>query len=209
MKAVLGCLLCLLLTTAQTFALKGGPVYPAGTNIVGTYAGVLQPTFCPRPNPAECGDAQNSIGIFSLGVPSTGNASGNFVMFSRGRVFTGTAQAFGDPQKATLKGIVSATYNYSLYVPVTETDENGTTTTRFETLDVTATAAGPLSAKIANSKSSSFGLSTTLLRGEATLNITGGVNATGEPVVTATLGLTVTGVKQSNSVTVAAPVSGG
>src|ERR1700712_6118157 len=108
MKILLASVMCLVLCTTECFALKGGPVYPAGTNIVGTYAGVLQGVFDPT-NPAS----SNSIGLFSLSVPSTGFATGAFVMFSRGRVFTGTAQAFADPIKASLKGILTATFNYT------------------------------------------------------------------------------------------------
>jgi hypothetical protein len=192
MKIVFACLLCLLLGASESFAVKGGPTYPAGTNIVGTYAGVMQGAFDPT-NPAS----SNSIGIFTLGVPSSGNASGAFVMFSRGRVFTGTARAFADPQKASLKGIVSATYNYTLHVPLT--DAAGATT--ISDISVTASANGPLNAKIAASKSaSSISSSTTVLRGEATLNISeGGVRNNGDPLITSILSLVVSGVKQSNT----------
>ena len=111
MRILLACLLCLVLPTAECFAIKGGPPYPAGTqSLSAPMRACMQGVFDPT-NPA----ASNSIGIFSLGVPSTGNATGAFVMFSRGRVFTGTAQAFADPQKASLSGVLSATYNYTLY----------------------------------------------------------------------------------------------
>jgi len=45
MKALLGSLLCFVLFASECFAIKGGPPYPANTNIVGTYAGVMQPAF--------------------------------------------------------------------------------------------------------------------------------------------------------------------
>ena len=150
MKILLAALMCLVLCTSECFALKGGPVYPAGINIVGTYAGVLQGVFDPT-NPAS----SNSIGIFFSGAPSTGNAAGAFVMFSRGRVFTGTVMAFASPQRASLQGILSATYNYTLSFVVTDTDG----TTHIETVPVTATANGPITATVANSRATSFTVS--------------------------------------------------
>lgn len=193
MKIVLATLLCLVLATSECFALKGGPIYPAGANLVGTYAGVLQGAFDPT-NPAS----SNSLGIFSLGVPSTGNASGVFVMFTRGRVFTGSAQAFADPNNSSLKGILSATYNYNLSKTLTDPTTGTQTIT---TIPVTASAQGPISATVAASKSASlFSKSTTILRGTATLSISEGqVASNGDPIIASNLSLTVTGVKQSDT----------
>ena len=198
MRILLACLLCLVLPTAECFAIKGGPPSPAGANIVGTYAGVMQGVFDPT-NPA----ASNSLGIFSLGVPSTGTASGAFVMFSRGRVFTGTAQAFGDTQKASLRGVLSATYNYTLSTIVTS--DTGVRT--LATVPVTATANGPINANIASSKGSSFrSTTTTILRGDATLSISqGGIQPNGDPTITSILSLVVSGIKQSDVATISAP----
>jgi hypothetical protein len=184
---------------------KGGPVFPAGTNIVGTYAGVLQGAF----DPTNAGSS-NSIGIFSLGVPGAGTAGGRFLMFSRGRVFTGSIQGFADPEKAMLKGILDASFRYNLNVPVTRTTTvNGTvvTTTTIEQVEITASAKGPINAKIANAKSaSSFG-SVTRIRGDATLSISQGqVDANLDPTINRTLSLVVSGVKQSNEVAIAAPL---
>ena len=185
--------------------MKGGPEYPLGNNVVGTYAGVLQGAFDPT-NPGS----SNSIGIFSLGVPGTGTAGGRFLMFSRGRVFTGSIQGFADPEKATLKGILDASFNYNLNIPVTTTTTvNGTviTTTSIEAVEITASAKGPIDAKIASSKSArSFG-SLTRIRGEATLNISQGqVDANLDPTINRTLSLVVSGVKQSNEATIVAPI---
>ena len=202
MKAVLGCLLCLVLTAAQCFAVKGGPQYPLGENIVGTYAGVMQGAFDPT-NPGS----SNTIGIFSLGLPSAGTGGGAFLMFSRGRVFSGSIQAFGDPEKASLKGILNATYNFSVSVPVP--GQNGSVT--IETIEVTATANGPITAKIASGRSASvLGGSVTRLRGDATLHISqGNLEDNLDPTIDRILSLVVSGIKQSNSVTVATPLTGG
>ena len=191
MKILLASLMCLVLCTSECFALKGGPVYPAGNNIVGTYAGVLQGAFDPT-NPAS----SNTIGIFTLGVPQSGNANGSFVMFSRGRVFTGTARAFGDPEAATLKGILEASFNYTLSF----IDDSG----MLQSIEVTASANGPINADIDTSRSSaSFSGSVTILRGEATLFISQGqVADNGDPVIESVLSLTVMGVKQSDTATI-------
>jgi hypothetical protein len=202
MRALLGCLLCVVLTASQSFALNGGPPYPgSGANLVGTYAGVLQPPFCPVPDPSQC-PGLNSIGVFSLGVPSTGLSTGTFIMFSRGRVFSGTINANADPRGASVRGLLNASYNYSLYVP-------NSTTGGFDTIAVTATAAGPLRANIVAPRRSGFGITATRITGEATLSITGGfVNGSGDPVVTSTLELSVSGFKQSDTATTTSAPAG-
>jgi hypothetical protein len=199
-KAFFASLLCLLLAASQSFAIKGGPPYPASSNLVGSYAGVLQGVFDPT-NPGS----SNSIGVFSIGVPKTGNATGPFVMFSRGRVFSGTIQGTADPTKASVKGLLDARFNYNLLVPVTDTvtDATGKTTfiTHIETVPVSAHANGPLDATVASTKSArTLSASTTILQGSAVLNISEGqVAANGDPVVVSILSLSVSGYKQSDT----------
>ena len=202
MKAVLAVLLCLVFATAECLAVKGGPAYDLGNNVVGTYAGVLQGAFDPT-NPGS----SNSIGIFSLGVPGTGTAGGAFLMFSRGRVFSGTIRGFADPEKATLKGILDASFDYVVSVAVP--GENGAFD--FEQVPVTASAKGPINAKIANSTSrSASGGSVTRVRGEATLTISQEtVSVLVETSPDRILSLVVSGIKQSTSVTVSAPIGSG
>jgi len=198
-KALFASLLCFALTASQTFALKGGPPYPAGTNLVGTFAGVLQGVFDPT-NPSS----SNTIGVYSLGIPKTGNATGPFVMFARGRVFSGTVQGTADPTKATIKCVMDAKFNYNLLVPVTETTTtNGVTTskTTFQTLAISATANGPLTSTVSSIKSKNLGTSSTIMQGTATLSVSqGAVNtSTGAPIITDILSLTVSGYKQSDA----------
>jgi len=148
--------------------------------------GVFDPT-----NPAS----SNSIGVYSLGIPKTGNATGPFVMFSRGRVFSGTVQATADPTKATIKGVLSATFNYNLSVLVT--DSSGS---HIDTVPVTATANGPLVSSVSSIKSKNLVTSSTIMQGTATLNISqGGVAANGDPVIVDILSLSVYGYKQSDT----------
>jgi hypothetical protein len=197
-KALFGSLLCLVLAASQSFAIKGGPPYPAGGNIVGTYGGVLQGIFDPT-TPSS----SNSIGVFSLGVPKTGNATGPFVMFTRGRVFSGTIQAAADPVKASIKGVLDAKYNYNLSRTVTDSAGN----TTIVTIPVTANANGPLNATVAATKSAkTLATSTTILQGTAVLNVSEGqVSANGDPIIVSILSLTVSGFKQSDT----APTSTG
>lgn len=65
MEAILGSLFCLVLFAAECFAIKSGLPYPGNTNIVGPFAGVLQPAFDPT-DPFS----SNSLGVFTLGVPT-------------------------------------------------------------------------------------------------------------------------------------------
>lgn len=191
MKILFASLLCLVLPTAECFALKGGPIYPVAGNIVGTYAGVLQGVFDPT-NPAS----SNSLGVFSLGVPTTGLATGAFIMFSRGRVFNGTINASGDPNRGSVRGLLQATYNFNLQR--TQLDASGNPTV--VSIPVTATANGPISANVVAPKNGAHGTSTRL-NGQATLSITGGFvsGTTGEPIVTSILSLVVSGFRQSTT----------
>lgn len=188
MKALFGALLCLVLGVSESLAISGGPVYPAGTKIVGHYAGVLQGVFDPT-NPAS----SNSVGIFSLGIPSSGLTTGTFLMFAQGRVFTGNVQGSGSPVSSTLQAILTATFNYTLH-QISSTGE-------VTDISVTASVNGTMRAGIQSARNSSlFGTSATLLLGDATLNIDQGrVASNGVPVLTGTLNLKVNGFKQSDT----------
>ena len=192
MRILFALLICLVLGISECFAIKGGPPYPAGTNIVGVYAGVLQGAFDPT-TPSS----SNSIGVFSVGVPKTGIASGPFVMFSRGRVFSGTSKERPIRPKRPIKGVLSATYNFNLSRTVTDSAGN----TTIVTIPITATANGPLEATVGSFKSAkTLSAATTILQGTATLNIAEGqVGANGDPIIVSILSLTVSGFKQSDT----------
>jgi hypothetical protein len=199
MKIVLACLMCFVLGASESFAIDGGPVYPGGTNVVGTYAGVINRVV--TDTPLDCG--ANSIGVFSVGVPKTGISSGTFVMFSQGRAFTGTIQGVADPGKSTLKGVLSATFNFTLTQTNPVTGEPTTT-------DVTASANGSLKTQITSGADLTFGVTATRLRGTAVLSIDQGeVNpVTLLPVITCEVTLRVRGFKQSNDAPTTTGVTG-
>jgi hypothetical protein len=199
MKIVLACLMCLVLGASESFAIDGGPVYPGGTNVVGTYAGVIDRVV--TDSPLDCG--ANSIGVFSVGVPKTGISSGTFVMFSQGRTFTGTIQGVADPGKSTLKGVLNASFNFTVTQTNPVTGEPTTT-------DVTASANGSLKTQIASGADLTFGVTATRLRGTAALNIDQGeVNpVTLLPVITCEVTLRVRGFKQSNDAPTTTGITG-
>jgi hypothetical protein len=190
-KALFASLLCLVLAATQSFAIKGGPPYPAGTNLVGTFAGVMQGVFDPT-NPGS----SNTIGVYSLGVPKTGNATGPFVMFARGRVFSGTITATADPTKAAIQGVLDASFTFGISTLVTDSDG----TTHIVTTGVTATANGPLTSTVSAIKSKNLVTASTIMKGSAVLNVAQGrVAANGDPVIVEILSLTVSGYKQSDT----------
>lgn len=166
MKALLACLMCLLLPAAECFALRGGPPYPAGTNIVGTYAGVLI-------------GPPNELGIFSLGIPRTGLASGSVALFTGQRAFVGTIQGVGDPDRATLRAVLRA-------IPVVMQGDTTVTTLGLH-------ADGSVDATIRTPRTSSI-FSSTRLDGTSsiTTSVTGGPEVTPQQFV-------VDGFKQSST----------
>lgn len=196
MKSLFGALLCFVLAQSQAWAISGGPVYPgAKANVVGSYAGVLQPGFCAEANPANC-PALNSIGVFSLGVPSSGLGGGTFVMFTQGRVFSGAIQAVANPNSGSIQGVLTASYNFNKIASQTGVS-----------FRVTASVRGNLKATV--KRPSGAPTSAGALRGDATLYVDQGqITADNQPIFTGVLALTVNGVKQSDTaptVTISTP----
>jgi hypothetical protein len=218
MKALLGALLCFVFTLTQAFAISGGPPYPGGANIVGVYAGVLRPkktpTTCPG-DPSTCPDSPpgcsaNSLGVFSVGVPSSGIATGTFVMFSQGRVFSGTIQGTADPGKdpsrASLKAVLSASFNFTLTettpCPVVTPEPSPACTPSTTTQEITASATGSLDAHIKSQLSqASLGAASVRLVGSATIDVSQGQvdSATLIPIITCAMLLKVSGFKQTDT----------
>lgn len=189
MKALLGCLLCLVLATSHTYAIKGGPPFPGGkVSSVGRYAGVLRPPFCPLADPAQCPTGFNSLGLFTLSFPQSGLGTGTAFIFANGRSFSGTITASADPNSAALSGVVSTEYQ------VTVLGSNGTPRT-------CATAGGQITGRIAARTGSATSVSSILIKGTAAVFVSCLPVSFGCPAdcVTGTTNYQVDGFKQSSS----------
>jgi hypothetical protein len=204
--------MCLVFTITQAFAISGGPPYPGSTNVVGVYAGVLKRPVgtlsvggCSTSTP-DC--AANSLGVFSVGVADSGLATGTFVMFSQGRVFSGSIQGTADPGKgsnsARINAVLSASFNFTVTFPPPDPCPTGSpqpSCTPF-TEDITASANGSLDAHIKSQSSSAvFGAPSARLVGSATIDISQGEvdPDTLGPCITCHMTLTVRGFKQTDT----------
>ena len=173
MKALFGALICLVFTLTKSFAISGGP-WSGGNKIigvVGTYAGVLHDVVV----------GSNNLGIFTLSVPQTGLASGNVLIFTGERTFSGPITGLADPNsdilEATLQGIPVVT--------------SGSTT--IETLNFHAD--GTMNAKIRGSKNATS-ISSVRVRGTAHVTTT---NRNVSPPSQTMTDYVVHGFKQSES----------
>ena len=165
MKILLAALMCLVLTTAECFALKGGPPYPPGpTSATGTYAGVLIP---------QLGQSANSLAIFSLTLPNTGIGAGTLVIFNVGQIYSGTLQGIGDPRGGTVNGLINATFPYLTTVQ-SGVDDMGRPV--FTTVTVVATAAGRMEGMIRTGRSTFGTTASTRITGTADVQFSLTVN---------------------------------
>jgi len=161
---------------------------PGGAgNTIGTYAGVLIPTSDPSEE-----FAKGSLGLFTLSIPSNGLGSGTVVVFSTGRTFSGTITAVTNPDSSSdgITGVLTATYDYTLYVSSSDTE------------DITADAEGPFNAAVVNNSNSVGGLGIDLT-GTCNLGIDQGfVNgSSGNPIIAAQVTFAIDGFEQSSSAT--------
>lgn len=209
MKKVLSLLLSYAFLQAQTFALGGGPGggLPIGS-LVGTYSGVMIPDTQTNPSPVE---SSASIGLFSVGVPQAGLATGSAVVFVNGIAYLGDVSAVADPKYASLVGIVEATSSNQVTTRVPTVDANGNIVYQ----DVTSSiyAQGNLKTKIVAEGSPTAGTTSTAgllrLQGTATLDLYTSLNTDASPDVINTVTFQVEGFKQSDSVGVAGNANGG
>lgn len=193
MKKVLSLLVAFVFLQVQSWALSGGPVFAGSTAAVkGTYAGSLIPSTA----------ASNSLGIFALGVPTTGLASGIFALFVSGGAYYGSMVGVIDPDKLTLNALAQASQSET----AVQTNANGTTT--IVTIPV-GLASGLIRATLkqqtSNGFSSSGGTGAYRLTGSGSLQTftlpTGSVFVGGgAPVPGAVINLTVDGFQQSTTV---------
>jgi hypothetical protein len=132
MKTLLAILLSFLVTEAPVLAIHGGYTLGGSAGVVGTYAGVLIPTqdtlLTTGSSVSDFG--ANSLGLFTLSIPTSGLGSGQVFIFSGGEQLAGTIQAIPDPNSQTgILGVISATgeiavaavNNDILGIPINET----------------------------------------------------------------------------------------
>jgi hypothetical protein len=208
MKKLLSFLLCIVFLQAQVFALVGGPPNTGGqrVDIVGTYSGTMTPVDAVASGTAgPNGESVDSLGLFALGVPAAGPASGTFVIFQQGIIFSGRITAIGDPSKGTLNGLLAATYNYTL---------SGLVGGVIVTIPVQASVNGVLKASIAlpndfdPTSIASILSSYQRIDGTATVAVDlGNINNDGSPDIVRVDKYLVDGVKQSTTVNTGAALT--
>jgi hypothetical protein len=110
MKILLACLMCLVLSAAECFAIKGGPDFGSGqVGVTGTYAGIFVPIpteLDPGPPPVTLTD--NSLALFTLKIPREGLATGTSAVFRNGLFYSGGITGSADPDSAKLTGIINS-----------------------------------------------------------------------------------------------------
>lgn len=217
MKSVLSLLMAFVLLQGQAWALSGGPDFGTNNNGVtlGTFAGVLLPvsgtgTTTVGTATANAGafDDSNALGVFSIGVPQIGLASGVFVYFSSGATYTGTIVGEADPESLQLRALVKAQFNITIAISAANL-VTGLTASALATFPG-GYANGSLKADIAQGALNRFSSSSGVVRisGKANLEVQSANLATGSPVGAITsLVLSLDGYKQSATTSVAVDIS--
>lgn len=192
MKSLLAIQLCLVFSVSQAFALAGGPDYGSASSYIGDYSGTLLGA-----QSAITGES-NAVGLFSLGIPQIGLASGPVAIFSDGRVFQGDIRGLATPD-GELIGVISASYSYTIV---------GSNDFFILGATVDALATGNIEANISTEASgSSVGsVNATRIEGTAEVDISGGrVDAVdGTPIVVDQVTFQVSGFQQSTSQSISA-----
>ena len=205
MKTILAILLSFIITEAPVLAIHGGYTLGGSQDVTGTYAGVFVPTsdvFLSATTGAVTSSSvgTNNLGLFTLNVPTTGISTGNLVIFSSGRTFTGTIQAIPDPSNGNgIRGLINAEYAFEVYVSTT-TINNGEATTTVSAIPVAATALGSFSAQTSTSTATTQSPTGVLLSGSTTLEIDDGeVNDDGSPLITEVVSFDIEGFQQTSA----------
>jgi hypothetical protein len=186
MKNLLAALMCFVLTASQSFALSGGPDFTP-LDPTGTYAGSIKARKRHLVDfPPGC--SLNSLGVFALTIDASGTGTGDFVMFTQGRVFTGTISGNANLVSGKLSGVLNATVDFTVIIP----------TNPPTTFDVTAQALGRLQAKITDVALRGGTIKATRLLGSASLAVDQGEvdPTTLKPIATCQMGLRVNGFKE-------------
>ena len=190
MKTLLAILLSFIISEAPVLAERGYTLPGSSTNLSGLYAGVLIPISDVLVDPKAQDFGANSLGLFTLSIPTTGLGSGSAVIFSNGRTFTGTIQALlnPDPSSLGILGVINATFDYTLEITSSTSEA------------ITASAAGSFDATVVTDAQSvgGFGLD---LDGTSQVNVDQGFvsGSNGSPIVTEQITFQIEGFEQSNT----------
>lgn len=201
MQRVLSLLVAFVFFQTQAWALSGGPFQQTqGSNIIGTYAGVLIPTFDPlldvvgtniRGEPLA-----TSIGLFAFAQPDVGFASGPLLAFVEGTPLLGTIIGLIDPEDAHFQAVISGQSTYTVAFNV---DGDGTIVAT-ERIPIQAT--GNVDAQIEPTLTgTSTGLNAARVVGTAGIDIFLDTRKDGTPRVSNTLFFDIEGFKQSDTAT--------
>lgn len=199
MKQVFSLLLAFVFLQAQTWAIGGGPQSGGGgAALVGTYAGVLIPVSQTNA-PVSVQTNAAAVGLFVVGVPATGVATGSAVAFVNGIAFLGDMTGIADPKKQSLIGIVEGVSNVDATLLVPVVDANGLIT--YQTITSKIFAQGSIKADFENSGGNIDPISGTAggnrrLSGTATLDLFVNVNADGSPGIFNSVKFRVDGFQQ-------------
>jgi hypothetical protein len=110
MKSFFACFLCLVFFTSQSYAISGGPFTgPSHIPVTGTYSGIFKPS-------AKFSPGSNSLGLFTMVIPSVGLADGTVVIFGAGLTYTGTIQASANPDNDGVTGVIDATSTVNVVI---------------------------------------------------------------------------------------------
>lgn len=200
MKQVFSLLLAFVFLQVQTWAIGGGPQSGGGgAALVGTYAGVLIPVSQTNA-PVFIQQNSASIGLFVVGVPATGVATGSALAFVNGIAFLGDMTGIADPKKQSLVGVVAGVSNVSATLLVPVVDANGNVT--FQQITSQIFAQGSIKANFENSggnidPTTGTGGGNRRLNGNATLDLFVNVNADGSPGIFNSVKFRVDGFQQS------------
>ena len=200
MKQVFSLLLAFVFLQAETWAIGGGPQSGGGgAALTGTYAGVLIPVSQTVP-PVGTQTNAAAIGLFTVGVPATGVATGSALAFVNGIAFVGDMVGIADPKKQSLQAVVSATSTVDAMTRVPVIDANGLVT--YQTITSKIFAQGSVKARFENSGGNVDPTSGTIggnsrISGNSTLDLFVTVNTDGTPAIFNSVKFRVDGFKQS------------
>jgi hypothetical protein len=174
MKTLLAILLSFIVTEAPVLAIHGGYTLGGASSATGTYAGVLIPTSSVS-NGAAINFGSNSLGLFTLNIPSTGVGNGSVVIFSGAVQTVGTIDALPDPNN--VGGIIGVLQAQDLETVFSDTGILGIFGVTQQ--QIVAEASGSLTASTSNN---------------AISNSPTGVNLSGTSVVTFSTPNATTGI---------------